>query len=787
MGIKGIYGELGPGRRVSLSKLAAESFETSNRPLRIAIDVAIWQFQTQAARGGTNPAIRTLFYRLVRFLGTPIQPIFVFDGPNKPAVKRNKRSGRGDGVANALAKRLIRLFGFMVHDAPGEAEAECALLQRHGIVDAVLSEDVDTIMFGCTKTLRNWSAESKTAKTPTHVSLFDIHDDTIIRSGLNRAGMVLVALMSGGDYLPDGIPGCGVKVACEAAKAGYGETLCSLKASDEEGIRAWRDDLIQQLRTNDKGHFRTKHKALVIPDEFPNLEVLRYYTHPVVSPQPNLDAVRHEFARKRDLQLEALREFTRETFDWDFRIGAIKFIRVLGQALLVRNILQERIDDNFCVKRITGRRQHFSTDATPELRLSYIPSEVVPIDLDKEVEEQIAYGRDGLALNSDDEFEAGKEAVEMESQGASVKVFDVAKPDLAWVLEQVVRTSAPALVQEWEQSKSGKSTRKSPTKTKSAGARSKKASGMPRGALDAFVRVSKSSATQGGDSAGRKTEDPFGPSRPIRQLKQPDAIPSLPPLPQQSSKQPSPRVSKHSFTSTTAWTIESSPITPRLSKPANRPETILLSSSPIASPPRLQPTQSKSTSRSIGDGRGSTATFVPASQGLNQRPSTQRNTTRQSPGSAKILKQASLDAFVSGSAKQLLPIARQPETSSRGPGESTAAQRVVQPAKYKGEELSDDSEFESLSSLLTRSRKPNQDRQTVEKQESSLSSAASTTRKKKLLVPRAIDAGFFDEVEVDAEERDSKMAQEAKSLESRGVRSGVVRWSDVSIIDLTED
>lgn len=51
MGIKGIYQELGKGQRIALAKLAAESLEKEDRPLRLAIDISIWQFQTQAAKG----------------------------------------------------------------------------------------------------------------------------------------------------------------------------------------------------------------------------------------------------------------------------------------------------------------------------------------------------------------------------------------------------------------------------------------------------------------------------------------------------------------------------------------------------------------------------------------------------------------------------------------------------------------------------------------------------------------------------------------------------------------
>ena len=229
-----IYGEIGPGERIALSKLAIEKFEETGRPLRIAIDVSIWQFQTLAGQGGSNPAIRTFYYRLLRLLSTSIQPLFVFDGPHKPPFKRGKKTGQhGACVPNLLTKQLLKLFGYPFHMAPGEAEAECALLQREGIVDAVLSEDVDTLMFGCGTTLRNWSSEgARGNKSPTHVSVYDAKATRSGKSGLDREGMVLVALMSGGDYITEGIPGCGIKVACEAARAGFGKALCQIPRSD---------------------------------------------------------------------------------------------------------------------------------------------------------------------------------------------------------------------------------------------------------------------------------------------------------------------------------------------------------------------------------------------------------------------------------------------------------------------------------------------------------------------------------------------------------------------------
>ncbi|KAF3766366.1 PIN domain-like protein, partial [Cryphonectria parasitica EP155] len=521
MGIQGIYKEIGPGKRVSLCKLAIEHLEETGQPLRLAIDFAIWSFQAQAARGGAHPAIRTLFYRLVRLLSLTVHPIFVFDGPNKPAFKRHRRSRRGPGdtVSASMAKRLIRLFGFAVHDAPGEAEAECAFLQREGVVDAVLSEDVDTIMFGCGRTLRNWSAESTAAgsRPPTHVSVYDAAELSLgvgSGAGLDREALVLVALMSGGDYIPEGVPGCGVKVACEAARAGFGRRLCRIKRSDPDALRRWREELASELRTNESGFFRVRHKALTIPEDFPDMEVLRYYTHPVVSQAATVERLRKELPARANVDIVGLRAFTGETFDWTYKIGAIKFIKVLAPGLLIQALLglhghdindpdeRERAEAKL-VRAISTRRTHFSTDATPELRISYIPNDIVSLDLDAEEDgEEIApstHGRSGLALNSDNETEGPDDGEGGQAKADPKKVFDPLQPDLVWVPESVAKLGVPLAVEDWETGqrakKSAKEKKKNDSNNKVSTRKSQarqKTSDMPAGALDRYLTSTKS-------------------------------------------------------------------------------------------------------------------------------------------------------------------------------------------------------------------------------------------------------------------------------------------------------
>lgn len=609
--------------------------------------------------------------------------------------------------------------------------------------------------------------------------------------GLDREGMVLVALMSGGDYLPDGIPGCGVKVACEAAKAGFGKSLCRLKTSNTEGLRLWKESLIHELKTNESGYFRTKHKALPIPKDFPNIEVLRYYTHPVVSPVSKLEAIRENFHSRREMHLDALREFARETFDWDFRGGAVKFIRVLAQARLVDTLIHERNPENY-VEKIAGQRCHMMTDGSTELRLSYIPHDLVPIDLSKEIEEEISYGRDGLALNSDEEFEADP----LPSK-APAKVFDPAKPDSTWILHELATRRIPELVESWRLETEAKEARKAAKKQpKTTGPKGKATSGMAPGAMDQYVRLGKAQASSVVTKpAGWSTSSRTASSRRLR-------TPSPPPPPPSfldSSKQPK--------TSTRADPVAlqtgSSHNTPRTPKFPSRSEAILISSSPAGPPdadasPPASPPPRRLANRSVDELPESVRTIVAASDSLKTRePRTFRRAKTtgdmSTRGPSTKLKQTSMDMFATKSQR---PVASQPvqQTKVSNPAKTRKAHP---PPPVPSEDLLYDSDssagFAPLSTLMSRpptSPSKRHHHPTVCPNASSRenqSPSPQPARKKKLFVPRVSDVGSYREIEVDADERDARLEKETATLRKRGVKSSVIRMSDVSIIDLTQD
>lgn len=483
MGIHGLLPHLGPGVRISLAKLSAHHFTTHNRPFRLAIDISIWLFQIQSGKGGSNPALRTFYYRLLRLLSLNIHPLFVFDGPNKPLFKRNKKVG-GPGVKVAtvpefLAKQLLKQFGFPWHVAPGEAEAECALLQRQSVVDAVLSEDVDTLMFGSGVTLRNWSGEgaSKGNKAPTHVSVYRAHETKERSRGIDKEGMILVALMSGGDYIPEGVPGVGVKVACDAARAGFGKELCALHRKDGVGLKAWKERLENEIRANASKFFSRKNTGFVMPEDFPSREVLGHYTHPCVSTPEKVERLRKEVKWDLGIDFGALRTFAADAFDWRCKGGAKKFIKNLAPALLIRELrmrseasraaqsdsdAQEAEERSF-VHAIHGKRNHVSADGELEYRISFTPVNLVPIDLSLEEEDDEFTPAGGIDDDSDAESEllpstqAGLDDNESDapvspSKKRQFRPYYPDQPEKLWILRPFLHAGCPLIVEDYEAS-----------------------------------------------------------------------------------------------------------------------------------------------------------------------------------------------------------------------------------------------------------------------------------------------------------------------------------------------
>lgn len=82
-------------------------------------------------------------------------------GNEEDIAKFNKRVIRVTQKHNDDCKKLLRLMGLPVIEAPSEAEAQCAQLCKDGKVYAVATEDMDALTFAAPRLVRHLSSGSE--------------------------------------------------------------------------------------------------------------------------------------------------------------------------------------------------------------------------------------------------------------------------------------------------------------------------------------------------------------------------------------------------------------------------------------------------------------------------------------------------------------------------------------------------------------------------------------------------------------------------------------------------
>ncbi|KAI0676335.1 PIN domain-like protein [Trametes maxima] len=216
----------------------------------LAVDAYVWlhrgSYGCAAELVTGKPTTKYVEYamqrvRVLRHHG--IEPYLVFDGGPLPAkqgteAERKQRREENLSRANGLAARgqhkqareyyvkcvdvtpqmayqlikALRADSVPYVVAPYEADAQLAYLERIGLVDGIITEDSDLLVFGCKTVLFK---HDHTANTVSAISRADF--GAVAGSGLSLAGWSdaqfrAMAMLSGCDYLPS-IPGIGLKTA----------------------------------------------------------------------------------------------------------------------------------------------------------------------------------------------------------------------------------------------------------------------------------------------------------------------------------------------------------------------------------------------------------------------------------------------------------------------------------------------------------------------------------------------------------------------------------------------
>ncbi|KAG0575487.1 hypothetical protein KC19_5G007200 [Ceratodon purpureus] len=295
MGIKGLTKLLADNAPGAMKEQKFESY--FGRKIAIDASMSIYQFLIVVGRTGsemlTNEAgevtshLQGMFNRTIRVLEAGLKPVYVFDG-KPPDLKKGelaKRYAKREDATEDLAtakeagneadvekyskrtvkvtkqhnedcRKLLRLMGVPVVEAPSEAEAECASLCKADKVYAVASEDMDSLTFGSTRFLRHLM-EPTSRKIP--VMEFDIAK---VLEGLDLTmdQFVDLCILCGCDYC-DTIRGIGAQTA--------------LKLIRQHG------SLESILENLNKDRYQ-------IPEPWPYQEARRLFKEPLVTPSEEI-------------------------------------------------------------------------------------------------------------------------------------------------------------------------------------------------------------------------------------------------------------------------------------------------------------------------------------------------------------------------------------------------------------------------------------------------------------------------------------------------------------------
>lgn len=323
-----------------------------------------------------------------------IRLLFVFDGPNRPGKNGKKPAGEMRPEDAKLLKQMLEVLAVPYVVAPAEAEAECAKLQMQGIVDAVWSEDSDCLMFGCTFLIKDHrvpKVRSKgkpeqirrpdsnhvgdTERSMTHVRVYKA---AYLKEnfGLERHDFLLAALLSGNDYdNHKGIKGCSMRIAMDAAKAGYGSSLWDSSTRLSE----WR-------RGGIAGFLAKQHGNIDFPLTFPDQMVFRHCRWPKTTSEMEMSRVRQLVSSDMPINEIDLQKFMGPMFN----LWAEYYLQRITPIFLVRTLAQtqpgqEKSNSSFEVQRVFSRGQELHGASTSKVR--FVPRYLTTIDLN--------YNRDG--------------------------------------------------------------------------------------------------------------------------------------------------------------------------------------------------------------------------------------------------------------------------------------------------------------------------------------------------------------------------------------------------------
>jgi len=207
---------------------------------RVAIDTSIFLYKSlincryngdylRSHDGKIVSHIQGLYYKTNQYLSMGITPIYIFDG--KPPIEKSECirervkkaqdcKAKSDLETDEKSKQnlekgsirikkeyiddlkhLFDMMGVSYIHADGEAEAYASELCRLGVVDAVVTEDMDTLAYGCPIMIRGCIDKSIKRSNATTITTFDFQK-MLSDFQLTHDQFIDMCILCGCDYCP---------------------------------------------------------------------------------------------------------------------------------------------------------------------------------------------------------------------------------------------------------------------------------------------------------------------------------------------------------------------------------------------------------------------------------------------------------------------------------------------------------------------------------------------------------------------------------------------------------
>lgn len=245
MGVK--LGDLTPKKQLSWDDLKGKTLAVDSSNMLYQFLSSIRQQDgtpLSDSKGNVTSHLVGLFSRVPNLMEKGIKMAFVFDG-KPPALKfqeQRERKERKEEAAikykeaaeeedvesmlkyskqttkltkemNEEAKELLQAMGLPVVQAPSEADAQMAYMNRQGDVWACATTDYDPLLHRAPRILRNLTLAQKKKMpgggySPVHPELIELKE-VLSTLGLDNDQLIVLAILVGTDYNPGGIKGIG--------------------------------------------------------------------------------------------------------------------------------------------------------------------------------------------------------------------------------------------------------------------------------------------------------------------------------------------------------------------------------------------------------------------------------------------------------------------------------------------------------------------------------------------------------------------------------------------------